>query len=78
MTARTICLRCGGARLIPAHLEQATALCVDHAAHHGVLRVGLKASLCEECGHVELWLPDPHVLGAAQHARSDVRQEADV
>ena len=55
----TACLRCGGTRLIAAQVQNPMAFCVDHDAHHGVLHLGLRASLCEDCGHVELWVPDP-------------------
>lgn len=77
MTARSTCLRCGSAKLLPAHMEQPTAFCVDHAAHRGVLHVSLKASLCERCGHIEFWLPGPDVLSAPQNDPPAVLQEED-
>ena len=78
MTAGTAsCLRCGGTNLVPAHLQHTSAFCVDHTAHHGVLHVGLKASLCQDCGHVEFWVPDPHILAAPPQKRDVVLQEED-
>ncbi len=52
---------CGAAaaELIAAHLENPIAFCVDHDAHHGRLHLGLKAMLCQDCGHVEFQVSDP-------------------
>ena len=78
MPAETACLRCGGARLISAHLERPIAFCVDHAAHHGVLHLGIRAQLCEDCGHVELSVPDPsQIVRPPQAAGDTVLQEED-
>ncbi|MBV9851164.1 MAG: hypothetical protein JO250_15960 [Armatimonadetes bacterium] len=59
MSAETACLRCGGAQLISAHLEHPIAFCMDHETHHGVQHLGIKAALCQDCGHVEFFVPDP-------------------
>ena len=77
MIGHTHCLRCGSTKLVAAHMEQPTALCVDHSAHHGVLRVGLKAALCEHCGHVEFWLPDPQILTPEREHQAAILQEED-
>ncbi len=78
MTTETACLRCGGARLIAAHLEQPIAFCVDHARHHGVLHLGMKAVICEDCGHVELSVRDPSQIVKQQEAAGDMAiQEED-
>ena len=77
MTAETACLRCGGARLISAKLEHPLAFCVDHAAHHGTLRLGLKAFICEGCGHVEFFVSDPSQIVKPQNEADPVLQEED-
>ena len=78
MKAENSCLRCGGANLVAAHVERPLAFCVDHAAHHGVLHIGLRASLCPDCGHVEFWVPDPaQILGQNRVKADSVIQEED-
>ncbi len=78
MTTETACLRCGGAHLVPAHVERPIAFCLDHAAHHGVLHLGLKAALCPDCGHVEFWVPDAAQILGQHSAKADtVIQEED-
>ena len=78
MTAETACLRCGGERLISAHLEHPLPFCVDHVAHHGVLHLGLKAAICEGCGHVEFFVSDPsQIVNPQEGAGTMVLQEED-
>ena len=78
MAAEELCLRCGGANLVAAHVERPMAFCMGHAAHHGVLHLGLKASLCPACGHVEFSMPDPAQILGPQEAEADtIIQEED-
>ena len=57
--AEKACLRCGGGHLLSAQMEHPTAFCMDHAAHHGRVHLSLKALLCQDCGHIEFWTPNP-------------------
>lgn len=69
-SAEKVCLRCGGDKLISAHLEHPIAFCVDHVTHHGRVHLSLRALLCQGCGHVEFWMPDPpQLVGAAETAK---------
>jgi hypothetical protein len=77
MSQEMPCLRCGGSRLIHAHLEHPLAFCLDHATHHGVVTVGLKAALCEDCGHVEFLARDPSKIVGHQTTDKDALQEED-
>ncbi len=78
MSQETPCLRCGGSQLIHAHLQHPLAFCLDHAAHHGVVQVGLKALLCEDCGHVEFVARDPsQIVGQQGVGKAGVIQEED-
>lgn len=58
-TTERACLRCGGGHLLAAQRENPITFCLDHAAHHGRVHLSLKALLCQDCGHVEFWAPDP-------------------
>ena len=58
-TEKKVCLRCGSGGLMSAQLEHPLAFCMDHVTHHGRVHLSLKALLCQECGHVEFWMPDP-------------------
>ena len=62
------CLRCGGVRLMSAQLEHPIAFCLDHVTHHGRVHLSLKALLCQDCGHVEFWSPDPAQVVREQEA----------
>ncbi len=76
MTAETQCLRCGNANLVSTHLEQPMTFCVDHTAHHGRLRLALRARLCRACGHVEFQVPDPsQIVPGAPPAGSIIQEE---
>ena len=78
MASETFCLRCGSAQLIPAHLEQQLAFCVDHDAHHGVRHLGLKVLICQDCGHIEFLVRNPADALAQPHRDpSPVIQEED-
>jgi hypothetical protein len=77
MTEEPLCLRCGGSRLIHAHLEHPLAFCLDHMTHHGVVAVGMKAAICEDCGHVEFLARDPSRIVGYQEAHKDSLQEED-
>lgn len=78
MPMEKVCLRCGGQALIAAHLENPIAFCVDHDAHHGRLHLGLKALLCETCGHVEFWVSDPsQIVSQRKTGEASVLQEED-
>lgn len=60
MEAEKVCARCGSKTLVSARLEQPLACCIeDQATHHGALHLGLKATLCAECSHVDLWVANP-------------------
>jgi len=72
------CLRCGGRHLMSAQLEHPIAFCMDHVTHHGRVRLSLKALLCQQCGHVEFWMPDPSQIGGQHEAAEATRiQEED-
>jgi hypothetical protein len=58
-TSTTTCARCGGTSLIPARLEQSMTFHVDDETRHAVCRVGMRAVLCQDCGHAEFWVMDP-------------------
>ena len=78
MSTEKACLRCGGNQTISAHLENPIAFCVDHDAHHGRLHLGLKASLCQDCGHVEFWVSDPtQIVAQREGAGANTLQEED-
>ncbi len=78
MSAPTQCLRCGGANLISAQLEHGLSFCLDCDTHHGVRRVGLRAVICEDCGHVEFWAKDPtRVLRPDRADHNRIVQEED-
>ncbi len=73
-----VCLRCGSDNLMSAQLEHPIAFCVDHVTHHGRVHLSLKARLCQECGHVEFWMPDPpQLVGRHQPAETSKIQEED-
>ena len=74
-TAETVCLRCGGSDLLPAHLEHPIAFCVDHATHHGRVHLSLKARLCRDCGHVEFWMPDPSQIARRDAPAAAIQEE---
>ncbi len=77
-TTEKVCLRCQSGQLMSAHLEHPMAFCVDHVTHHGRMHLSLKALLCQECGHVEFWVPDaPQLLGQRQQAPDTALQEED-
>ncbi len=76
--AEKVCLRCGGGKMMSAQLEHPIAFCVDHVTHHGRVHLSLKALLCEECGHVEFWMPDPsQLVGRRQPTETTKIQEED-
>ena len=78
MTTETQCLRCGNANLVAATLEQPVTFCVDHDSHHGRLKLGLRALLCRDCGHVEFQAPEPGQIAApGPTASGSVIQEED-
>ena len=78
MAEESSCRRCGSARAVSAHLEHPLALCVDHASHHGVLHVGLRVILCQDCGHVEFEARDPaQLVRPRADAGATVLQEED-
>jgi hypothetical protein len=62
MSAGAFCLRCGSRRMIPAHLENSTGFCVDGHSQSAAINIGLRAGVCQHCGHVEFWVPDPSHL----------------
>ncbi len=68
INAEKVCLRCGGDKLMSAHLEHPIAFCVDHVTHHGRVHLSLKALLCQGCGHVEFWMPDPSQIARQREA----------
>ena len=78
MSTEKLCLRCGGTQTISAHLENPIAFCVDHDVHHGRLHLGLKAMLCQDCGHVEFWVSDPaQIVEQREGAGINTLQEED-
>jgi hypothetical protein len=78
ITVEKVCLRCGSSHLVSAHLEHPMAFCVDHVTHHGRVHVSLKALLCQDCGHVEFWVPDStQLIGERPHAPTTMLQEED-
>ena len=68
--AEKACLRCGSGHLMSAQLENPIAFCLDHVTRHGRVHLSLKALLCEECGHVEMWMPDPSQI-TQQHKEAE-------
>lgn len=63
MSTGAFCPRCGSRRIIPAHLEHSTGFCVDARPDGEPVHIGLRAGVCQHCGHVEFWVPDPgHLL----------------
>ena len=78
VTTEKACLRCGGGHLMSAQLEHPIAFCMDHVTHHGRVHLSLKALLCQECGHVEFWMPDPSQIARQREAAETTRiQEED-
>ena len=78
MTAEKLCLRCGGSRLISAHQQNPMAFFIDHDTRHGMIHLALKALVCQDCGHVEFWTPDPsQIVGQQEIVESNAIQEED-
>ena len=70
MPERTACLRCESQNVTPASLASPLAFCLEHSEQRGVRSLGVKATLCQDCGHIEFW-----VAGSLKHWEHPAHRE---